>query len=328
MRKGILERHDRVCRAIGEGIRRIVKQPTKMRTEVSLKVPGSTDRPKRADVIVRAGLVEFLAEISVTNQEAIRTIKRGQLESYLALRTAQRMATLKVVGEDTIKGYWRNLGSDAVLIRLEKSNSGGINVAACEQCKRVWSGHVEAGEAPRGKGALFEKSTRDFMKKHVKVILKDCLAGGKKPLRVILFVSGAIADGARRWLAELKFPVQGVVLPSIGSTGEAAWGDQMETGSGARALAKAFKMEWPEAGMQARVKHPISLQTRPILALFDTSGTAYPETVRSFQEATGGPLPKEVGATVILAVDAIFRMWRRKARLNRGRARKATSRRN
>ena len=273
-------------------------------------------------MVVRAGLVEYLAEVSVTNHDRIRAKKVEQLRGYMEARTAQRKTALSAgEGEGVAYGLWRNLGQDAVIMRFERSRKGGVNFAVCNGTEEAGQGHCGPGDAPLGKGETLAAETKKFMNRRVSPALRDYQAGLKKPVRLVVFASKCFVDGAEMWLRALKFPVQGAVLQTCFKQ-ESEWEAIESEGLEARELATSLQMGWPQDGIPQRVRIPMAVVTKPILALFDTSGTAYPETVQSFKTATGSKLPSSVGATIILAVGAIFRLWRRAARIRRNRARR------
>ena len=112
-------------------------------------------------MIVHAGLVEYLAEVSVTNHDRIREKKVKQLHGYVEARKVQRGTALSTgEGEGVAYGLWRNLVEDAVFMRLERSSRGGVNFAACYGTEDAGQGHCGPGDAPRGKGETLAMETK------------------------------------------------------------------------------------------------------------------------------------------------------------------------
>ena len=91
---------------------------------------------------------------------------------------------------------------------------------------------------------------------------------------------------------------------------EPAWGRTSVSGDGTLAAADRLSLAWDEASLPD-IASPGPLMVVAVQAVFDSKGTAYPDTASGFRRITGKVLPLHVGASVVLSTKKVFGMWRR-----------------
>ena len=288
----------------------------------SAKLMTKADRAKatttdggRCDLVIQAGLEAWIVETSVTNLDTTRELKRQQVARYAAaMRAANGVPDPKKTG--FIKALWTIIGSAGVLVRLMPRKGDGVSVTVMAPILQKTETYMK-----RQKVSLRE-SWNAWMS-DLFPILVECherIRGRKlRELRVVYLTTPKLMKKARkafpqdpRWRAGFVAVQKDTTEPQ---------GPLLVEGARARAAAMNRGLAWPGVrGDQPRCP-PLTrvVAVHPVLALYDQVGTAYPETVRDFEQQTGENTPTAIGAQVVKDVPAYFDRWRQATSVNRRR---------
>jgi len=321
VRPQLVARHDAVVVAVGREFARAGGREVRVRREVQIRDPRRPlQRPRKVDAVVRIGLEEVLVEVSITNQESTQRLKRKQLDRYLEIR---RRTMESVRGgpfnsvSSAVRKLWSNIGSDGILLRVERSTSGNLNLVLVCGDSLTLTRSIMAPASPNGSKVIKPSWLRDQLKEVVEPTVRNWETSTGFPARMVVFASQKLEAGTRVWLAQGKPRMTYGILPSPWNGADMA--DASTHGEAARELARARGLACDVDDCPLRPDNPVPVRTLGLVALYDTRGTAYPETVRGFRTVTGCNLSREPGTAVVFQTPAIFNAWRNKARVNRRR---------
>ena len=296
-------RHTKVARALARAIARSSRQSSETAFEVLVD-------SRRVDALVKFGLDAVVAEVSVTNQDRVRKLKKEQLRRYTELIRSKLVVEQGgpfLSHEAFVAWVWRNLGSDAVLFCVSRDTAKGINVAVAVGAGAISTRNfLIPPELQRKK--LKPSFWVKLLNRHLAPVLEGAMEGRAFPLRLVGFATESAEAGVRRWTARLKLNFLSSVVRF--SRKDPPWAPVDADGPDAKGVADEAGLGWPLDPLLPCPDSPTALQVRSCLGLFDTSGCAYPETAKSFRAVASKNIPSCVGASVILQTCEIYRAWR------------------
>ena len=278
--------------------------------EAKMTVERRLQGRKRADVVISAGLQAVVIEASITNFEPIRQLKRQQVGEYKVL-LERELGCPDPTAQDISKDIWEKVGSGAILARLEWNGEGGLNVAICQGRNKVVTTNFPSPGNKQPK-RVEQRTANSILDVAVKDLLEE-QRSVQDPVSLVVFAPSTIQVEIERWCRTKRVNL-GIFAPL---KREARWPTETVTGAAAEAAASRLMIGW-RAGDNAGILPPNAIQVRTAMAVYDTRGTAWPETVQSFQRITGKTLPKSIGESVIRSTATMYRKWRGMAKANAG----------
>ena len=306
VRKEIFERHSVVCRRFTRQVRKV--WPSVDEVSFEEHIPGD-GRRARADAIVKGPAQWIVVEASVTNLPAMVEKKRVQVETYChRLRTHLGIPAAGVASWHEGE-FWRRVGTRTILIRVESDSGGNLNVAIGLGVSGLETTNVAVAER-EGKKRITRAAIRGALSGRLTAATKSFVASQNVDTWVA-FARSDFAPVLRTWKRALMKDTPLLVLPP--GEPEDAWPEASLSGEEAR---KVMGVP-PSLSVQGRGREDERpIWVRPVLAVYDTRGTAWPATARSYKELTGGNLPKSIGVSIIRKTAEIYRVWKSAAASN------------
>ena len=299
-------RHAAVCRRFAHQVGK--SWPNKVEIQFEAPVPG-VGRTARADAIIKGPSQWVVVEASITNIATMVEKKRAQVETYCRRLRIEHGIPAAGVASWNEGEFWRRAGTRTILIRVEQDSGGNLNVAVGLGVSGLETTNVEIPER-EGKKKITRAVVRAALSGKFTESLKAFVAS--QPIDTwVAFARSEWAVVLRTWKRSIMPETPLLVLPP--GEPEGAWPEESLRGFEAMdvmGVPPSLRVQ----GMGCEIERPIWV--RPVLAVYDTRGTAWPATARSFKELTGKNLPKSVGVMVIRQTSRIYRAWKKAAAIN------------